>query len=124
MGKSWAQRASLGPRRRDKYVTTDIGTKEAQDAMEWMSMMVLEHANFDSEQWPHFLFEPRSQPLLPQGSSTQAIQTLAGVAGEALVNLGRTLKILQEVQGRKMNAEAWVITHSTPSLVFNKISRK
>lgn len=48
MGTSWAQRASLGPRRRDKYVTTDIGPKEAQDAMEWMSMMVLEHANFDS----------------------------------------------------------------------------
>lgn len=49
LGKSWAQRASLGPRGRDRYITNDIGPKEAQDAMEWMSMMVLEHANFDSE---------------------------------------------------------------------------
>ncbi len=49
LGKSWAQRASLGPRRRDRNVKTDIGPKEAQDAMEWMTMMVLEHANFDSE---------------------------------------------------------------------------
>jgi len=49
LGKSWAQRAGLGPRRLGKYTTTDIGPKEAQDAMEWMSMMVLEHANFDSE---------------------------------------------------------------------------
>lgn len=49
LGRSWAQRASLGPRRRERYVNTDIGSKEAQDSMEWMSMMVLEHANFDSE---------------------------------------------------------------------------
>ena len=49
LGNSWAQRAGLGARRRDKYTTTDIGPKEGQDAMEWMSMMVLEHANFDSE---------------------------------------------------------------------------
>jgi hypothetical protein len=49
LGKSWAHRASLGPRRREKYVSTDMGPKEAQDATEWMSMMVLEHANFDSE---------------------------------------------------------------------------
>ena len=49
LGKSWAQRASLGSRRRDRNVKTDIGPKEAQDAMEWMTMMVLEHANFDSE---------------------------------------------------------------------------
>jgi epoxyqueuosine reductase QueG len=49
LGKSWAQRAGLGPRGRDRYITTDVGPKEAQDAMEWMSMMVLEHANFDSE---------------------------------------------------------------------------
>jgi hypothetical protein len=49
LGKSWAQRADLGSRRREKHVTTDIGPKEAQDAMEWMSVMVLEHANFDSE---------------------------------------------------------------------------
>jgi hypothetical protein len=59
-----------------------------------------------------------------QGSSTQAIQTLAGVAGEALVNLGRTLKILQEVQGRKMNAEVRAMIHSTPSFTFKVITRK
>jgi len=52
------------------------------------------------------------------------MQTLAGVAGEALMNLGRTLKILQEVQGRKMNAEVWAMAHSNPSLVFNIFSRK
>ena len=71
-----------------------------------------------------FSIRARCQRLPISGSSSQAIQTLSGVAGEALVNLGRTLKILQEVQGRKMNAEVWAVVHLTPSVVFTVFARK
>ena len=47
--KPWAQRAGLLHRRREPYLETDIGTIEAQDCMESVAMLVLEHANFDSE---------------------------------------------------------------------------
>jgi hypothetical protein len=70
------------------------------------------------------LFEVGANVASAQGSSTQGVQTLAGVAGEALVNLGRTLKILQEVQGRKMNAEVWATIHVTPCLGSDTFPRK
>ena len=52
--KPWARRASLTARRRLEEWEDGVGPAEAQDCMESTAMLILEHANFDSE----FAVEP------------------------------------------------------------------
>lgn len=47
--KAWAHRASLPQRRRQEFLESEITAAEAQDCMETTSMLILEHANFDSK---------------------------------------------------------------------------
>jgi hypothetical protein len=47
--KPWARRAALTARRRMEVWEDAIGSAEAHDCMESTAMLVLEHANFDSE---------------------------------------------------------------------------
>lgn len=50
--KPWARRAALTSRRRVEVLEDVVGPAEAQDCMEQTAMLILEHANFDSE-WVH-----------------------------------------------------------------------
>lgn len=51
----------------------DMGCKDADECMHWMNRKVLEHEGF-------------------QGSSAMALNVLSGIAGEFLMNVGRTLR--------------------------------
>ncbi|CAG7854674.1 SubName: Full=Uncharacterized protein {ECO:0000313/EMBL:CCA66425.1} [Serendipita indica DSM 11827] len=88
--KPWAQRAGLLHRRREPYLETDIGAIEAQDCMESVAMLVLQHANFDS-------------------SSVNALRVMGDLVGRCIENLGRSLKFLHETHSRKMTGEEMVL---------------
>ncbi|EKM53685.1 uncharacterized protein PHACADRAFT_47290, partial [Phanerochaete carnosa HHB-10118-sp] len=70
----------------------DIGEEHADDCMHWMSSKVLEHAGF-------------------QGTSKVALDVLAGVASDYLLNVGRTIQFLTEKYGHKMTPEE-IILHT------------
>ena len=64
----------------------DIGEQNADDCMHWMGSKVLEHAGF-------------------QGSSKVALDVLAGVTSDYLLNVGRTLRFLCDKYAHKMTSE-------------------
>lgn len=64
----------------------DIGEQTADDCMHWMGSKVLEHAGF-------------------QGSSKVALDVLAGVTSDYLLNVGRTLRFLCDKYTHKMTSE-------------------
>ena len=64
----------------------EIGEASATNCLDWMSEKVLEHSGF-------------------QGASKGAVDMLSGVAGEFLMNIGRTIHFLSEKQGQKMSPE-------------------
>ncbi|KAG8797902.1 Transcriptional activator spt7 [Serendipita sp. 398] len=86
----WSQRAGLSTRRQQEYLEDDIGALEAQSCMESVSMLVLEHSNFD-------------------GSSSSALRAMGDIAGQCIQNLGRTLKILHETHHGKMTSEEMIL---------------
>ncbi|CAG8644368.1 9124_t:CDS:10 [Acaulospora colombiana] len=88
--KPWSQRAGLASRRREEYVETEISQIQAQDCMESVSTLILEHANFDS-------------------ASASALRAFGDVAGKCIQNLGRTLKVLHETHHGKMTGEEMVL---------------
>ncbi|GJE98207.1 hypothetical protein PsYK624_144300 [Phanerochaete sordida] len=70
----------------------DVGEENADGCMHWMSSKVLEHAGF-------------------QGTSKVALDVLAGVASDYLLNVGRNLQFLTEKYANKMTAEE-IILHT------------
>ncbi|KIP09038.1 hypothetical protein PHLGIDRAFT_103496 [Phlebiopsis gigantea 11061_1 CR5-6] len=70
----------------------DIGEQTADDCMHWMGSKVLEHAGF-------------------QGSSKVALDVLAGVTSDYLLNVGRTLRFLCDKYTHKMTSEE-IILHT------------
>ncbi|PVG02527.1 hypothetical protein CPB86DRAFT_811579 [Serendipita vermifera] len=88
--KPWSQRAGLASRRKEEYVETEISQIQAQDCMESVSTLILEHANFDS-------------------SSASALRVFGDLAGKCIQNLGKTLKVLHETHHGKMTGEEMVL---------------
>ncbi|KAK7691944.1 hypothetical protein QCA50_005349 [Cerrena zonata] len=70
----------------------DIGVEHADDCLHWMGTKVLEHAGF-------------------QASSKAALDVLAGVASDYLLNVGRTISFLSEKYAKKMTPEE-IILHT------------
>jgi hypothetical protein len=105
--KPWARRAALTARRRMEVWEDGIGPSEAQDCMESTAMLILEHANFDSEPLILFYFPTSLFSLIEvlQGSSAAALQVLGDIGGRCIQNLGRSLKVLNETHHGKMTAE-------------------
>lgn len=64
----------------------DIGERNADDCLHWMGSKVLEHVGF-------------------QGSSKAALNVLAGVTSEYLLNVGRTIRFMVDKYGNKMTPE-------------------
>ncbi|KAI0074871.1 hypothetical protein K474DRAFT_1499959 [Panus rudis PR-1116 ss-1] len=70
----------------------EIGERNADDCLHWVGTKILEHAGF-------------------QGSSKAALDVLAGVASDYLLNVGRTIHYLSEKYARKMTPEE-IILHT------------
>ncbi|KAF8058681.1 hypothetical protein FPV67DRAFT_1720647 [Lyophyllum atratum] len=70
----------------------DIGEENAADCVKWMSGKTLEHAGF-------------------QGTSQVALDVLAGVASEYLLNVGRTIRYLCDKYSTTMTPEE-IILHT------------
>jgi hypothetical protein len=108
--KPWGQRAGLLSRRREEYVETDISQIQAQDCMESVSTLILEHANFDSE----FRGDYYNQVDVDDGfagSSASALRVFGDLAGKCIQNLGKTLKVLHETHHDKMTGEVSLGLH-------------
>lgn len=75
------------PHNNSRHITGfDIGQKNATDCLNWMGSKVLEHSGF-------------------QGSSKGALDVLAGVTSEYLMNVGRTMKYMGDKHGKTMTPE-------------------
>ncbi|KAJ7578268.1 hypothetical protein C8J56DRAFT_969556 [Mycena floridula] len=85
--KSWSMKA-IGKRK----MLPDIGEENAADCLGWMGGKVLEHAGF-------------------QGTSKVALDVLASVTSEYLMNVGRTIRYLSDKHGTAMTAEE-IILHT------------
>ncbi|KAK0447963.1 hypothetical protein EV421DRAFT_1900630 [Armillaria borealis] len=70
----------------------DIGEKNSTDCLQWMSKKVLEHSGF-------------------QGTSQSALDVLAGVTSDYLLNVGRTIRFLSDKYSNTMTAEE-IILHT------------
>ncbi|CAK5273926.1 unnamed protein product [Mycena citricolor] len=70
----------------------EIGQQNAENCMQWMTGKVLEHAGF-------------------QGSSRMALDVLASVTSEYMLNVGRTLRYLSDKYGQTMTPEE-IILHT------------
>ncbi|KAI0941499.1 hypothetical protein AcW1_003374 [Taiwanofungus camphoratus] len=70
----------------------DIGEENADDCLHWMGSKILEHAGF-------------------QGTSKVALDVLAGVTSEYLLNVGRTIRFLCDKYAKKMTPEE-IILHT------------
>ncbi|KAK0490427.1 hypothetical protein IW261DRAFT_1432039 [Armillaria novae-zelandiae] len=70
----------------------DIGEKNGTDCLQWMSKKVLEHSGF-------------------QGTSQSALDVLAGVTSDYLMNVGRTIRFLSDKYSNTMTAEE-IILHT------------
>lgn len=64
----------------------DIGEENADSCLHWTGSKVLEHAGF-------------------QGTSKVALDVLAGVTADYLLNVGRTIRFLSDKYGQKMTPE-------------------
>ncbi|KAG7446095.1 uncharacterized protein BT62DRAFT_895695 [Guyanagaster necrorhizus] len=84
-GRPW----SLGKKR---VRIEDIGEKNSTDCLQWMSKKVLEHSGF-------------------QGTSQSALDVLAGVTSDYLLNVGRTIRFLSDKYSNTMTAEE-IILHT------------
>ncbi|KAF8873938.1 hypothetical protein BD779DRAFT_1568335 [Infundibulicybe gibba] len=70
----------------------EVGEENAEDCVRWMGGKVLEHAGF-------------------QGTSKVALDVLAGVTSEYLLNVGRTIRFLADKYSNTMTAEE-IILHT------------
>ncbi|KAH9922095.1 uncharacterized protein B0H18DRAFT_1121112 [Fomitopsis serialis] len=70
----------------------EIGEEHANDCLHWMGGKVLEHVGF-------------------QGTSKAALDVLAGVASEYLLNVGRTIRFMCDKYAKKMTPEE-IILHT------------
>ncbi|KZT72342.1 hypothetical protein DAEQUDRAFT_755185 [Daedalea quercina L-15889] len=70
----------------------EVGEEHANDCLHWMGSKVLEHAGF-------------------QGTSKAALDVLAGVASEYLLNVGRTIRFMCDKYAKKMTPEE-IILHT------------
>ncbi|KAG6824189.1 hypothetical protein H0H92_007740, partial [Tricholoma furcatifolium] len=86
--RSWLQ--TIKGKRRVHGV--EIGEEAAGDCMQWMGRKVLEHAGF-------------------QGASQVALDVLAGVTSEYLLNVGRTIRFLCDKYSTSMTPEE-IILHT------------
>ncbi|KAK0205982.1 hypothetical protein DFS33DRAFT_1311529 [Desarmillaria ectypa] len=84
-GRPW----SLG---KTRVRIEDIGEKNSTDCLQWMSKKVLEHSGF-------------------QGTSQSALDVLAGVTSDYLLNVGRTIRFLSDKYSNTMTAEE-IILHT------------
>lgn len=64
----------------------EVGEEQADDCLHWMGTKVLEHSGF-------------------QSSSKAALDVLAGVTSDYLLNVGRTIQFLSEKYAHKMTPE-------------------
>ncbi|THU83478.1 hypothetical protein K435DRAFT_831483 [Dendrothele bispora CBS 962.96] len=81
------------PTRRGRKVSgMEIGSKNAEDCLQWANGKVLEHAGF-------------------QGTSRAALDVLCGVTSDYLLNVGRTIRFLCDKFSNTMTAEE-IILHT------------
>ncbi|KAJ7104234.1 SAGA complex protein [Mycena belliarum] len=84
--------ANVGREEPPDDVEVDVGAANADSCMRWMSSKVLEHAGF-------------------QGTSKVALDILASVTSEYLLNVGRTIRYLCDKYSHTMTAEE-IILHT------------
>ncbi|KAF7308941.1 SAGA complex protein [Mycena kentingensis (nom. inval.)] len=70
----------------------EVGSENAEQCMQWMGSKVLEHSGF-------------------QGTSKVALDVLASVTSEYLLNVGRTLRFMSDKYGKTMTPEE-IILHT------------
>ncbi|OAX33132.1 hypothetical protein K503DRAFT_794579 [Rhizopogon vinicolor AM-OR11-026] len=73
-------------------VDLEVGEKNADECLKWMNRKVLEHAGF-------------------QGTSGVALDVIAGVTSEYLLNVGRSLRFLCDKYAKSMTSEE-IILHT------------
>lgn len=104
---SWIERAGLRRSRshaaQDQDDRLELGQEKADDCLRWMGSKVLEHAGFQGE-YPIGTCVPAY--LASAGTSRVALDMLTSVAGEYLMNVGRTIRYLGDKSyGKGMGAE-------------------
>lgn len=87
----------------------DIGEENADGCMHWMSSKVLEHAGFQGA--CAYMRNNRGLLTCVAGTSKVALDVLAGVASDYLLNVGRNLQFLTEKYANKMTPEE-IILHT------------
>ncbi|KAF7309930.1 SAGA complex protein [Mycena indigotica] len=76
----------------EEVPTIEIGSENAEQCMRWMGSKILEHSGF-------------------QGTSQVALDVLASVTSEYLLNVGRTMRYLTDKYAKTMTAEE-IILHT------------
>ncbi|KAJ7776048.1 hypothetical protein DFH07DRAFT_74082 [Mycena maculata] len=89
-GSGRAAPIEIGDEEAEEEEAVDIGAANADHCMRWMGGKVLEHAGF-------------------QGTSQRALDVLASVTSEYLLNVGRTMRYLCDKYSRTMTPEELIL---------------
>lgn len=82
----------------------EIGEECASDCLTWMGSKVLEHAGFQGRSSFSLTIEVTQFPPF-SGTSKVALDVLASVTSEYLLNVGRTIRYLSDKYANTMTAE-------------------